>query len=70
MQTIRCFTDLEVLELWNDRISDLSVDSLCSLRHLEVLDVGCTKVTKRGVAELKSRLPQDCSVVGSCIGAD
>jgi hypothetical protein len=58
-------TQLERLELIGARITDASLNKLAALKRLKILDLNCcTNLTKSGVANLQTALP-NCKVYWS-----
>jgi len=61
-KTLSGLVNLEHLSLYGCPISDQSVGLLSTLPHLNRLRIWRTKITPKGFAELKAKLPDSCCI--------
>jgi hypothetical protein len=59
---LRCFYDLEDLEISSRKITDKGLVSIHGLRRLRTLTLVAPKVTPKGIAELRRHLPR-CEII-------
>jgi len=58
VEHLRCLKNLDTLNLAETQVTDECVQHLAGLKQLRCLDVSYTRVSERGVARLRSELPQ------------